>query len=274
MRRWKTERVELRAKGGERLVECVARRAGSKKRAKRLIDEGLVSVNGQKELLARRRLKGGEVVRFPLTEAPFKPPNVKLLFRERGVWVFEKPPFITTNEGEKSLEETVRKLFNPNLKVVHRLDKQTTGPVIAVESGKLFEAFKEQFKRREVKKEYLCLVKGKLRSRQTVRRPIDGKSAVSLVTPLEHFKRATLCRVEIETGRKHQIRRHLASVGYPVVGEFLYYRGSWPEELLFCPRIALHFRKLSFTHPATGKRITVESELPKDLKEFIGELER
>ncbi len=254
---------------GKKLVEEVGKAVGSKKRAKRLIDEGLVSVNYRKELIGRKTLKGGERIIFPYPEGLFKKPEVKLLKREGEIWIFNKPPFITTNEGKGSLEDIIRKEFNPDLRVVHRLDKQTSGVIIAVEGKDIFDRFKELFRRKELEKEYFALVKGELRRKRVIKTPIEGKPAVTEVEPVEIFKGATLLKVRIETGRKHQIRRHLAQIGHPVVGEFKYYRGSWKEELLFAPRILLHSRKISFKHPETGKKIEVKSEVPEDFKEFL-----
>ncbi len=265
----KVERFKVKGERGKKLSQQLATVLGSRKRAKRLIDEGLVSVNYRKELLASRPLKGREVIIFPLPKELFKRPQVKLLKREGKVWVFSKPPFITSNEGKRSLEEIVRREFNHNLRVVHRLDKQTTGVIVAVEGKELFEEFKELFKRREVKKEYLALVKGELRGKRVITAPIDGKGAKTTVEPLKTLKGATLVRAEIETGRKHQIRRHLAQIGHPVVGEFKYYRGSWREELLTSPRILLHSSRISFKSPENGKLIEVEAPIPKDFNESL-----
>lgn len=262
------ERFKLRAVGGEKLVDAVSRGAGSKKRAKRLIDEGLVSVNYRKELLAKRPMKGGEVVIFSLPENLFKKDQPELLKEEGNFLILNKPPFITSNEGKGSLEELIRKELGPKVKVAHRLDKQTSGAIVAVKDKGAFEYLKGAFKERKVKKEYLALVKGELKGRRVIRTPLDGREAVTLVEPIEKFKGATLVRAEIETGRKHQIRRHLAQIGHPIVGEFKYYRGGWREELLYSPRILLHSRKLSFETPE-GNRIEAKVELPKDFKEFL-----
>ncbi len=262
------ERVKLRTEKREKLSKVVAGKVGSLRRAKRLIDKGLVSVNYRKELFYRRELREGATVIFPIPELLFKSVAPQVLYKDRGVWVFSKPPFITSNEGRKSLEALIKEKFNRNLKVVHRLDKQTSGLVIAVESSELFEKLKETFKRREVEKEYLVLLKGRLKRGVFLNSPIDGKEAISKVVPVKEFKLSTLCRVEIETGRKHQIRRHLAKLGHPVVGEFKYYRGSWKEELLYAPRILLHSSRLSFPHPKGGK-VEVKEELPEDFREFL-----
>jgi len=265
---------KVKGKKGKTLTELIASYAGSKKRAKRLVDEGLVSVNYRKVILARRALRGGETVIFPMPEELFERPKVELLKREGRVWLFNKPPFITSNEGKGSLEEIIKREFNPALRVVHRLDKQTSGVIIAVEGRELFEKFKELFKRREVEKEYIALVKGELRGKRDVRAPLEGKTAITKAEPVEVLKGATLVRARIETGRKHQIRRHLAQIGHPVVGEFKYYRGSWREELLYAPRILLHSKKIAFESPETGKRVEVETELPEDFKEFLKSLKR
>ncbi|WP_457680385.1 RluA family pseudouridine synthase [Thermovibrio sp.] len=258
------EKFKVRGRKGEKLIEAVAEVVGSKKKAKRLIDEGLVSVNFKKELFSKRKLKGGEVILFPLPKELFKRPKVKLLKRVGNFYFFHKPPFITSNEKEGSLEEIIRKKVNPKLQVAHRLDKQTTGVILAVEGRKTFEKVKELFKGRKVKKEYTALLKGEVKRKLRITSPLEGKEAITEITPLERLKGATLCKVEIETGRKHQIRRHSAKVGHPLVGEFLYYKGSWKEELLYAPRIMLHSSKLKL-----GEIKEVIEGLPPDFKEFI-----
>ncbi|WP_456454880.1 RluA family pseudouridine synthase [Thermovibrio sp.] len=262
------ERIKVRTKRGGRLLQIVGEKLSSLKKAKRLINEGLVSVNYRKELFYRKEVRKGSTVIFPVPKGLFKRVVPKLLYEDRGVWVFSKPPFITSNEGSKSLEALIKREFKESLRVVHRLDKQTSGLIIAVEDEKLFEELKEAFKRREVKKEYLALLKGRLKRELSLNSPIDGKEATTRVVPIREFRLCTLCKVEIKTGRKHQIRIHTAQAGHPVVGEFKYYKGAWKEELLYAPRILLHSSKLAFPHPKGG-RVEVKEELPEDFKEFL-----
>jgi 23S rRNA pseudouridine1911/1915/1917 synthase len=263
------ERVKLKVTEPKTLIEVVAQRTLSKKRAKRLIDSGLVSVNSLKELSYRRKLKPNQVVAFPLNLELFKRAQVELLKCQDGIWAFNKPPFISSNLERGSLEELIKKEFNPRLRVVHRLDKQTSGVILAVEDEELFELIKEEFRRKKVKKLYLALLKGRLRRELSVNSPLDGKEARTLIRPIKGLKGSFLAEVEIETGRKHQIRRHGVLKGYPVVGEFKYFKGPWREELLFAPRLLLHSYRIELRNPKTGKIFKAEAPMPGDFSSFL-----
>jgi 23S rRNA pseudouridine1911/1915/1917 synthase len=247
-----------------KLIDFVAKRAGSRKRAKRAIDEGLVSVNFKKELHYRRPISNKDVVIVaPLTYL-FEKKEPFLIKDASPFFLISKPPFLEHYE----FEELVRKKFGSDLKLAHRLDKQTSGVILAVKGREAFEKIKELFKRRKVFKEYLALLKGRVKGRLKINKKLDGREALTLIEPLEWYGKATLCRVIIETGRKHQIRRHAASVGHPIVGEFTYYRGAWPKELLLAPRIMLHSRALEIKELG----LKGEAEPPDDFKEFLNSL--
>jgi 23S rRNA pseudouridine1911/1915/1917 synthase len=186
--------------------------------------------------------------------------------------------------------------------IVHRLDKQTSGLIVVAKNDQAHSTLAALFSRRQVRKLYLALVQGDLpqdkgtvnapisrdsvrRTRMTTRRE-GGRSAVSHWEVLRRihgpYGPFTLISVRIETGRTHQIRVHMASLGHPVVGDTLYGaasaivglnsvpQGSVPRLVL--PRNFLHAAELEFTHPTTGERLTLVSNLPADLKEFMGKL--
>lgn len=256
-----------------KLIDVVAHITGTKKKAKRLIDEGLVSVSGKRELRYRRTLKPESTVEFCLNPLLFKPEKPEVLYREEGVWVVNKPPFLNSNRDRPNLEEAIKKVYGKEVMVVHRLDKQTSGAIVAVERKDLFEKFKEVFRKREIKKEYLTLIPnapGWNRKRVDFR--LDGKEAVTELSVLERFKRGALLLAKIPTGRKHQIRRHLAGIGLPVAGEFVYWKGAFPFPFNLSPRILLHSHRVEFKHPKTGKRVKVEAPLPEDFRSFLKSL--
>src|SRR5579859_3037908 len=188
--------------------------------------------------------------------------------------------------------------------IVHRLDKETSGLIVVAKNDAAHGKLAAQFARREVKKTYLALVHGWLKkdsgtisasiSRDRVRRirmttrQSGGREAIShylvkerLDTPFGKF---TLLEVKIDTGRTHQIRVHLSSLGHPVVGDRLY---GAPAELkaasargktkhadaLSLPRNFLHAAELQLTHPQTGERIALKSVLPEELQHFLEELQ-
>ncbi len=197
--------------------------------------------------------------------------------------------------------------------IVHRLDKQTSGLLLVAKHDKAHAKLADMFARRAVRKSYLALVHGNIatdtgtidspvsrdvvrRTRMTTRRD-DGRSAISHYRVLERiqspFGRFTLVSVRIETGRTHQIRVHLSSIGFPVVGDTLYgapavlrhapVSGSaqtprrrrqteQDEPTLTLPRNFLHAAELAFPHPTTGKTLSLTAPLPQELTLFLQSL--
>ena len=191
--------------------------------------------------------------------------------------------------------------------IVHRLDKQTSGLIIVARNDAAHLKLGEMFSRRQVHKTYIALVYGYInqdrgtisaaiardavrRTRMTTRRDAGARTAVSHYTVLERihslFGAFTLVSVRIETGRTHQIRVHLSSIGHPVVGDTLYGapariavpaagRGkkSTPEpEATSLDRNFLHAAELQFAHPRTGRPLNLKAPLPGELSRFLAEL--
>jgi 23S rRNA pseudouridine1911/1915/1917 synthase len=190
--------------------------------------------------------------------------------------------------------------------IVHRLDKQTSGLIVVAKNDVAHARLASMFSRRQVRKLYLTLVQGDLaqekgtvnasisrdavrRTRMTTRRE-GGRPAVSHWQVLRRihgpYGSFTLASVRIETGRTHQIRVHMASLGHPVVGDTLYGassaivplpEGARPARTGSLPRLVLernflHAAELEFAHPVTGEPITLVSNLPADLKDFMAKL--
>jgi 23S rRNA pseudouridine1911/1915/1917 synthase len=184
--------------------------------------------------------------------------------------------------------------------IVHRLDKQTSGLIVVAKNDVAHARLSSMFSRRQVRKLYLALVQGDLpQERGTVNAPISrdvvrrtrmttrregGRGAVSHWEVLRRIRGPygsfTLVSVRIETGRTHQIRVHMASLGHPVVGDTLYGAASAIAPLggigglprLVLPRNFLHAAELEFAHPGSGERLTLVSNLPADLKDFMSQL--
>jgi 23S rRNA pseudouridine1911/1915/1917 synthase len=166
--------------------------------------------------------------------------------------------------------------------IVHRLDKDTSGVMVVARTPFSRTALSRQFKDRGVGKTYLAIVKGKVvRDRITVDRPVGRhpverkrmsirshapRAAVSHVTVLARFDDTSLVQVKPDTGRMHQIRVHLASIGHPCLGDPLY--GGKSSDGFF-HRQALHALELSVTHPRTGERLEFIAPLPVDFAEFL-----
>jgi len=256
------------------LIDLVSQFTDSRKKAKKVIDEALCSVNGIKEPFYKKQLKPGSTVRFTIPDLLFKRPEIETLFEDEYLLVVNKPPFINSNRNAPDVETILRKRFK-NAWVVHRLDKQTTGALIVAKSKEVFDLFIENFRKREIKKSYLVLTAGNLRKKLgKITTPIDGKEAISIYRVVKQTGKTDLLDVEIPTGRKHQIRRHFAFLSHPVVGEFIYWKRKFPEEIhLFAPRIMLHAEKLVFKHPVKGKKIEIKAPLFEDFKNYIEILE-
>jgi 23S rRNA pseudouridine1911/1915/1917 synthase len=191
--------------------------------------------------------------------------------------------------------------------IVHRLDKETSGLIVVAKNDDAHRKLSAQFARREVKKTYVALVHGWVKkdsgtisasiSRDQVRRirmttrGSGGRDAVSHYRVVRRIETAygkfTLVEVKIDTGRTHQIRVHMASLGHPVVGDTLY---GAPAEIrrltslaksvsdgapgaISLPRNFLHSAELELAHPRTGKRIALNSPLPEELQAFLAVLE-
>lgn len=198
--------------------------------------------------------------------------------------------------------------------IVHRLDKETSGLIVVAKNDAAHRNLASQFARREVKKTYIALVHGWLKndrgtisasiSRDRIRRTrmtthlSGGREAVShyqAVRSLDtRYGKFTLLEVKIDTGRTHQIRVHMASLGHPIVGDFLYgapkevnpsisrqpanrpqlkHAAKTARPILSLPRNFLHAARLELSHPRTGETISMQAPMPKELKEFVAMLE-
>ena len=168
--------------------------------------------------------------------------------------------------------------------IVSRLDAGTSGLMLVCRTDFAYEAMKKQFANHTVKKTYHALVQGNLaQDKATIEASIgrakvsdfrftitpDGKPAVTHWDVLERFGQATLASVNLETGRTHQIRVHFTSIGHPLVGDSMYGANPVLAQKLGLTRQWLHSMELTFTHPRTGKVITVKSNYPSDLQHAL-----
>ena len=168
--------------------------------------------------------------------------------------------------------------------IVHRLDKDTSGVIIAVKNETAHINMSEQIKNHEVEKTYIALVKGYVKENEaTIDMPIgrstkdrkkmavrkEGKKAITHFKVVERFPNYTLLEVKIETGRTHQIRVHLSEIGYPIVGDEVYSNGKneWGIK-----GQCLHAKSLKFKHPITGKEMFIEAPLPEYFKNILQDL--
>jgi 23S rRNA pseudouridine1911/1915/1917 synthase len=177
----------------------------------------------------------------------------------------------------------------PRLRIVHRLDKQTSGLVVFARTVEAERDLGRQFHGHTVVRGYLAVVPGLVHSQRVAtwlvrdrgdgRRgsgePIQGKEAITRVEALEQLRGYTLLSCRLETGRTHQIRIHLAELGHPVCGDKVYHHrpdGSLVVDASGAPRLALHATELGFRHPIGGQQMHWQMSLPPDLEAFLDRL--
>jgi 23S rRNA pseudouridine1911/1915/1917 synthase len=171
--------------------------------------------------------------------------------------------------------------------IVHRLDKDTSGLLVIAKSDAAQTDLVRQLQARTIGREYLALVHGVLRADGAVDAPIGrhpvertrmavaarGRPALTHYSVLREFSGATLVKCRLETGRTHQIRVHMRSIGHPIVGDPVYgNRSARRDGLPVFRRQALHAARLALVHPVTGKSVAWESPLPDDMRELLGAL--
>ncbi len=237
--------------------------------------------------------KGASTEKEPL-------PALKILHEDPSLIVVDKPPGVPVHQGvkvEPSLADallarypTLRDVGNNTARagIVHRLDKDTSGVLLVARTPEMFEHLQRQFLARNVRKEYLALVHGTVpedsgtvklpltRSkrnplRRTIAREGEGKDAETSFAVLERFREHTLLRVFPHTGRMHQIRVHLAHLGFPVAGDALYARRSRHRTPPGLSRQFLHATAIAVTLPS-GKLKTFLSPLPPELAKVLDAL--
>jgi 23S rRNA pseudouridine1911/1915/1917 synthase len=283
---------------------------------RRLIETRHARVNGELCLDPARRLKEGETVELLARAAapPRHAEEIAIRYLDDHLVVVEKPSGVSTvrhpterdwNQRRKALTPTledlmpkiiarregrVRKGPLPRLRVVHRLDKETSGLVVFARTVAAESGLGRQFRAHTVTRRYIAVVPGFVppqriatrfvRDRGDGRRgstdhPHLGKEAVTHVDVMERLPGYTMLACRLETGRTHQIRIHLAELGHPVCGDKVYHRlpdgGELPDRS-GAPRLALHAVELGFVHPVMGRELHWEMPLPADLEAFLARL--
>ena len=283
----------------------------SRSQVQRAVEEGRVHVNGS-PVRSGRKVKAGDEVAIVLPAA--RPSGVipeaiplKILYEDVSLLVVDKPAGMVVHPAAGHSNGTLVNALLHHCRdlsgiggvlrpgIVHRLDKGTSGLMVAAKSDEAHWGLAGQFKRHEVKKTYLALVYGDPKTdggrieAAVGRHPTDrkrmstqsrrGRSAATVWRVRERYGVAALLEVDIETGRTHQIRVHLTDLGYPVVGDRVYGGAGRirtvgdPEaraRMKALDRQALHAWRLAFTHPVTGESLRFSSPLPKDMADLCG----
>jgi len=243
----------------------------SKRAAKEIIDQRRCWVNRKCVWMARFALKTGDTVEAQkgLPKPPVKF-HIRVLWSDDAYLVADKPAGLLSCDDPKSAEAILRTQEKlPNLEAVHRLDRDTTGCLMFAKNYAAKLAAIEVFKTHKVSKTYHAIAAGSFKfAHQVVTDPLDGEKAVTKIAREAVGSEASFLRVRIETGRTNQIRRHLASIRYPIVGDRVFgLKSARDPRLMQVPRQMLHASTLSLPNPlAPGEEISVHSPLPADFR--------
>lgn len=260
---------------GKRLFVVISEVMGiSKKQAQAAIDSKLVLVNGKRIWIRKHEVKEDDVVEI-LIEDQKKPEakRIGILWQDADYLIVNKPAYFVTNASDQSIEAKLQKQEkNPKICAVHRLDKETSGCVIFAKSEEAKEIAIPMFRGRDIMKIYRAITIGKFPSTwKEIRTDIKGYNSTTLVKTLDSNKQSSYLELRIETGRTHQIRRHLADKRHPVLGDKKY-AGTGNELSLEQPRQMLHAYRLIFPHPKTKEPIRAMAPLPGDFKKCLAQL--
>jgi len=283
----------------------------SRERLKSLIRSGAVEAAGQPVRDPATKVRGEEAFRVAVPEptaAHNEPQDIslKVVFEDEHLLVVDKPAGLVVHPAAGNLDGT---LVNALLHhcggslsgiggvarpgIVHRIDKDTSGLLVVAKSDVAHEGLARQFAAHSIDRRYLAIVNGVPRSAQgKIDAPLArsaanrkkiaivegsrGKRAVTHWRRLQPLRDAALVECRLETGRTHQVRVHMASIGHPLVGDPVYGRarkthGKLLKELQF-HRQALHATALGFTHPVTKHRLSFSSPMPPDMQELFNAL--
>ncbi len=260
------------------------------------IEVGSVLVNNKLALKSHRVTTGDNVVYNPVVKAAINPKDqitqIPIIYADEDVVVIDKPVGVAVHpspgwEGPTvtaSLEALGHRISTSGAPerqgVVHRLDVGTSGVMVVAKSEIAYEDLKDQFRNRTIKKIYHTLVQGHPDpSKGTIDAPIDrhpqenykyavvagGKDSITHYETLDAFAYASLLKIELETGRTHQIRVHMSAIKHPCVGDSMYGADPSLAAKLDLHRQWLHATQLTFRHPRTGQEMTFDSTYPADL---------
>lgn len=275
------------------LTECLQKLypESSRSSLKRLLEHGRVSVNGSVVKVGATLLRPGDRLEVGKKSPP--PPidrDVSLVHEDRDLIVVEKRAGLLTIATARESRQTAFRYLSAYVKrsdpgnkifIVHRLDQEASGLLVFARSERVKRALQALFQTHRIDRRYVAVVEGEVRPPVGVIRSSlaeaasgrvyvttrgqRGKAAVTQYRVLRQGAACALLELGLETGRKHQIRVHLAERGHPIVGDALY--GQRSPRL---SRMALHARRLGFVHPVTGEPLLFETEIPSSFLRLVG----
>ena len=268
----------------------------------RMIEEGNILVN-EKQVKTSYKVVEGDLITIKEEqpkEVDLVPQDIPLniIYEDDDILIINKEKGMCVHPGAGNPDGTLVNAIMAKCKdslsgiggkirpgVVHRIDKDTSGLVIIAKNDKAHIDISEQIKNREVEKTYFALVRGNIKETEAVinmpigrsskdrkKMAVDkkGKEAITEFKVLEKFDGFTYVEVKIKTGRTHQIRVHMAEIGYPIVGDVVYSNGRNPFNV--CGQM-LHAAKLEFVHPTTKEIVKFEAPLPEYFQKVLRKLE-
>jgi 23S rRNA pseudouridine1911/1915/1917 synthase len=292
------------AAAGRRLDQVLAELLPqhSRNRLQGWVRDGRVTVDGKPEEEPKRKLSGGEVLLLApgederaLAEQPEDIP-LNIVFEDETLLVINKPAGLVVHPGSGNWSGTLMNALLhhlpgigeiPRAGIVHRLDKDTSGLLVVAKTLEAQTDLVRQLQARTVKRQYLALAAGAIKHEGGIDSPIGrhpvqrvkmavvpesrgGKPALTWFRVLEAFTYCTFIECSLETGRTHQIRVHMASIGHPLVGDPVY--GKHTPRLPEFHRQALHATRLGLVHPLTGLKMQWEVPMPADMRELLDTL--
>lgn len=285
----------------ERIDKCISSYMADLSRSyiQKMIKESNVFVN-EMAVKANYRVKADDRVRFLIPDSvepdiPAQDIPLDILYEDRDLLIVNKPKNMVVHPAPGHYEGTlvnavmyhcrgelsgINGVLRPG--IVHRIDKDTTGSIIVCKNDEAHNAIAGLLKTHDITRKYRAIVYGNMKNDQgTVDAPIgrhhsdrkkmavnekNGKCAVTHYRVLEHFDQYTYIECQLETGRTHQIRVHMASIGYPLLGDTLYTNRKAPFHL---EGQVLHAMTIGFVHPRSGQYIEVEAPLPDYFEKLL-----
>lgn len=275
----------------------------SRMMVKKLLEENKILVNGNPEKASYKVKENDcvEVEPIQVKEIDLKAQEIPLdiLYEDDDIIVINKPKGMVVHPANGNPDGTLVNALMAICKdslsgiggeirpgIVHRLDKDTSGVIVVAKNDKAHIELSNQIKNKQMKKTYICLVRGNIPDEEaTINMPIarskkdrkkmdvdkSGKEAITHFKVLKRYNGYTYLEVNIETGRTHQIRVHLSHIGYPIVGDAVYSNGKNPFGI---KGQCLHALRLEFNHPITGKKMNIEAKMPKYFEDVLKLLDK
>lgn len=276
----------------------------SRSQIQKWIKDGSITVNGN-TTKAKYIILGDEDIEIniellPTNEWIAEDIDLDIIYEDEHILVINKPIDMVVHPGAGNMTGTISNALLhrfedqdklPRAGIVHRLDKDTSGLMVAAKSSIAYHSLVQQLSDRKVTRKYLAIVEGEIHDEGTINEPIGrdpnnrtkmainykGKDAVTHYRPIDIYDGFTLIECKLETGRTHQIRVHMKSINHPLVGDQTYNKSSTKLAQLDIDELerqALHAYKLSFTHPVTEKILNFKNKLPEDMQILRNQLEQ